>query len=691
MKPSITTQKNLHNSRGVALITTLLLLSLFMVMTLAMVIATNSDTLINGYYRDFRGSFYGADSGLNISRQFIVNQFQNTALPTGWTPSSGAPFGTTTDATILSALTNTSSGFGSYQSILGSQSSWPGAFKVDTTNAGTATAHTYLGGTLHPPTCFPTYTGGTSRNETCTQVAADATANVTNYAYSYPYQITVVGQARNPEQNTIVETGSIVVNIPITTVAGRKSSFAAWGTLLNSYPICSAPFVTGTMTGPFFSNDSWNFGDSGSVGNGSYIFTGAVGAHNANVGYMYSDGTCHQSSATSDSETVTTTSGWGRHQTTTTTTTTISPQFQGGLTTGMASVPLPQDTFDQAMAVIDGKGDCTPAGATGYTCNAPTQAQMNGSLRTAAGTAWPSSGTPSSGVYVPYTTTTGSGCAAAPCFTGGGLYVQGNADQIVMTASTSGSDKLQVFQITQGSVVTTVTLDLTANGGVGTTTVTDNQGHSSGTINGLPMDQNNSPATEGCMVYVTGGISGTDINGNTTGVTGPASGAAIQDGSAVTITANSTVAITGNILYSHEPVTESQQGSTPADTLIPGVTNVLGIYTSSGDIQIRPTNSMTTMEVDASLAMISQSGSGGLVAQWNHIGTLNIVGGRIANVAKSGASLGQRNIWFDQRFSQGGFAPPWFPSTTLGGTPTPVVGTPNVTASRVSWLDTTAQ
>ncbi len=58
-----------QNERGVALITTLLLLMLLTGLTLAMAWSSRSDMLINGYYRNFRGSFYAADSGINIMRQ----------------------------------------------------------------------------------------------------------------------------------------------------------------------------------------------------------------------------------------------------------------------------------------------------------------------------------------------------------------------------------------------------------------------------------------------------------------------------------------------------------------------------------------------------------------------------------------------------------------------------------------------
>lgn len=654
------------HSRGVALVTTLLLLSMFMVMTLAMVIAVNSDTLINGYYRNFRGAFYASDSGLNAARQYLLSQVATLTVPTGYSPSSttapSSPLSASNYSSIVGGLTNTSTGFGSYQSVDGSQSSWPASFKVDSTN-------TYI-----------TYSGLT----TPSPITTGAT---TTYTFQYPYKITVIGKSGGSEQNTVSEEGYFTVPVVVTSTStsGTKSSFAAWGTFLNSYGICGSPFVTGTMSGPFFSNDSFNFGDTGLVGNGSYIFTGSVSTANPNVGYMYTDGTCHQSSATSDSETVTTTSGFGRHQTTTTTTTTIAPQFQGGLYTNQSALPVPSDSYSQAQAVLDGIGlEPTDCGSSS-TC--PTASDMAADhLTNAAGTLWPATGSqPTSGVYMAYTST-GTGC---PCMTGGGIYVQGNADSVVLSAATaSNGDSQQVFTIKQGTTTTTVTVDLTAQ----TTTFSDNKGNSK-TLSGVPENRSGSTASEAAILYVNGAISGTS-SGTTTGLSGPSSGAAIPNGSAVNVTATGNIAITGNILYAKEPVTLSQSGSTPADTAIsPAPTNVLGIYTSGGDIQIQPTSNVSTMEIDASLSMVGASSSGGLIAQWNTVGTLNIVGGRIAMQAKSGASLGQRNIYFDKRFGSGGFAPPWYPSTTVGTSTvtTSSAAMGSITYKRTNWINTTAE
>ena len=71
-----------QDSRGVALITTMLLLTLMIAMTLGMVIALTSDTLITGYYKTYRSSFYAGDSGVNIVRQYMLNQLvSNATLP----------------------------------------------------------------------------------------------------------------------------------------------------------------------------------------------------------------------------------------------------------------------------------------------------------------------------------------------------------------------------------------------------------------------------------------------------------------------------------------------------------------------------------------------------------------------------------------------------------------------------------
>jgi hypothetical protein len=182
------------------------------------------------------------------------------------------------------------------------------------------------------------------------------------------------------------------------------------------------------------------------------------------------------------------------------------------------------------------------------------------------------------------------------------------------------------------------------------------------------------------MLYVDGSISS---------LSGPAAGPAIQDGYATTVAAASNITITGNILYKTEPVTmtQNQIPNTPADTLIPGNNNgqVLGIFTANGNVNLNVPTSGQNLEIDASIATISQGGSGGIVNIGNPINTLNIVGGRIQNTIQN-INSSTRNVLFDRRFAQGNFAPPWFPSTTITGTPQDSVTSVVPSVQRTQWI-----
>ena len=101
------------------------------------------------------------------------------------------------------------------------------------------------------------------------------------------------------------------------------------------------------------------------------------------------------------------------------------------------------------------------------------------------------------------------------------------------------------------------------------------------------------------------------MDGNITKLAGPGQGKpAINDGTALTITAADNVTITGDILYKSEPVTGTPGASlppgmppgTPIDTLIPAndTGQALGIFTAKGDIQLANTQSNGNLEIDAS-------------------------------------------------------------------------------------------
>jgi hypothetical protein len=609
-----------RNERGMALATSLLLVVLLSAMSLTMVLSVGSDMLVNGYYGNERGSFYAADSGATIARQALISGIL-AAVP-GTFSATTQPIPSGTESTVTGSVTTT---YANPTAVSGPAGSWPEKFMILSGPTNTF---------VSAPNCTPTpntYKGSSNYNGapiSCTNLPP----GVTGYNYVYPYQITSVGQAQGTETTTLVDSGNLVFNASVSPATGSTVSFASYGTFIDQYPPCSAPFVAGTLTGPFFTNGAWNFGDANALGSSTkYDFKNDTGQANGSVSFWHG-GNCTQAAAASN-----TASG-----------TTIAPTFEGQFNIGASSVALPQDDYNQEQAVLDGKGV-----ANGVTPNLGAS-----NLKNAGGVAYPSSGTPSSGVYVPYTVNS----SGVKTFSGGGIYVAGNA---TMTLSPSGSTG-QVYTIVQSGVTTTVTITPT---GLGTGTTTITTGSSSQTIQGVPTmyDPSTNAAVENAtMVYV---------NGNITSLSGPSEyTTAINNGQAVTITASGNVCVTGDIRYATEPVTTSANqtvaGTTypTADTLIKNPANntgqVLGIFTATGDIQMNNKQSDGNLEIDASIAMISQGGSGGWINVGPQINTLNVVGGRIANVAKSGNTI-TRNIFFDQRFAGGGFAPPWYPSTTV--------------------------
>ena len=621
--------------QGVALVTTLLLLTLLSAVTIGMVLAAGSDELINGYYRNMRGSFYAADSGLNIVRQAMLNQIV-AAVPTTVTNPAVQPIATgvpdASDGTPGEVSTAILSTYGSNSSLNGGQaaSSWPSRYAI-------------TGVQLALASCLPT---GPTAGGTC----AAPTGTPTGYSYNFTYALTAVGQSRASEQTTLTDRGNLLVTVDLTPGGAVPTSFAAWGFFVDNFDICgSLTLVPGTVTGPAFSNDAWTFGTSG-----AYIFTDPVGSVNANLGYRFSNSQCYQS----PNDPYVRPNGQ-----------TINPDFQGGYQLSQTALPLPGNDYSQKRAVLDGMG--TDTGVV-------TLPEMEAALQDAGGNAYPPGGA-SSGVFLPYSDSSTGSCSTPPCMTGGGILVEGNAS-VTLTAGTSAiGAPTQVTTIVQGATTTTVTVDLGAN------TTTIESGGSPIVVNGVPSqyDSSGGVVRDATMVYVDGQISA---------LKGPGSGgAAIQDGHALTVVAANDVIITDDILYQTKPVTTTQNQipGTPPATLIPGNDSgqVLGIYTNGGDIRLQNCSGCGNLEIDAALAALADGGTNTIRNSGSAINTLSIMGGRMQN-NMGNINTTTRNVYFDRRFSQNGFAPPWFPSTTV--TPSGVSSTvvwPSI--QRVQWLNQT--
>lgn len=702
----------LHD-RGVALIITLLLLFLLSVIGLAAVVSSSSDLMINGYYKNYRASFYAADAGMNLARGAIYTYFNNPSNAPGTWPTLQSVATTAGNNLATSAGTYVNNLYGTSTSLnIGSAaSSVPASF--------TASATVTL-----PSAPTPTGSAG----------------NYTNWQYVYNYTLQSQGSSQGSEMAQITETGAITVNITQGSgTASTTASFAAFGAFIDSFTACQGALVQGYLTGPMYALGQWNLSTGSSPG---YTFTDPVSQTGGQFSY-YDGNNCVNSSSVpytfSDR-------------------TTVNPNFQGGYNLNVTPVTLPTNTFSQEWAVLDGKGCGEGTNVCGSTSSPappqPTHTQLNAVLQDVTQTPYPDGGA-TSGVYLPYT------CTAGVCSlnsNGGGVYVEGGssvATSLTMsTANGAGgasNPSAQVFTVAQtfgsttGSAVvsqvgstscsggtctanfqqqtttttpttfTTVTVD-PASGTSGTTSVSaytqnaystltataTNTCHYSGhtyctpstpgsfpggstsnssangattnlSLSGVPEDLLTSPAQAATMIYVDDSVS----------ISGPSSGAAIQNNSMVNLTANGNITQTGNILYAKEPVTTSANqvisGSSPAccngdpaDTLIPGNQNmnqVLGIFTATGNFILSPTSSGSNIETDASVAMISQAGvtnsSIGHLQTGNSVGTWTNIGGRMENRAAS-VSMSSSNVYFDRRFqARVGFAPPWFPSTSV--------------------------
>lgn len=646
--------------RGVALLITLALLALLGAASLAIIFLTSSDTMINGYYKNYRGSFYAAGSGATVAVEAMKNAISSAATPTATTAPLPVPSGITTSAggTYAASLPTTVNTAvapfeASYYSI-GDTGSWSSQFKV-------------LSATISNPTY--TYSCNTS-DSNC------PTDNDYVWTFAYPYTVVVEGQSSGTGSEEVTETGIITYSsTPGTSASGGNPSFSKWAGFITNYALCSpgysssAGLAPGTMYGPFFTDGSWNFGNFSNPG---YVFNGQIQQVGTSVGWI-KNSQCTNGGSTAPS-------GFN------------APQFnQGQLQTGVAEVDAPTNTYNQALAVLNGEGLSSSGTQTPMTV-----------LKTLSGTSYPASGTAPNGVYFPYYTNSsgqlvyGSDPSAGGDGAGGGFYVNGDA-AVQLTATTGGdgtSNPTQTYSISQSTTTTTgsgwnkrtttttttttVVVDATNN----TTTVSSNG--TTLTMSGIPQQLNpttgqqiiqNDPSgnpVNPTMIYV---------NGQITGMSGT-----VQNNTGITVTATTGVDITGNITYLQQPVssTDVLNSSTNA--------GVLGIYTQ-GNISLSA-GTGGNLTVDASLAALSGNGLSGTsgfetagstqscgyqVCNWT------IVGGRSEDQAH-GVSLGSGNTLYDQRFA-GNFGPPWFPTATVSQAAPSIGSSSGITVTRTSWIE----
>ncbi|GAB5602134.1 hypothetical protein FJNA_06590 [Thermus sp. FJN-A] len=275
----------------------------------------------------------------------------------------------------------------------------------------------------------------------------------------------------------------------------------------------------------------------------------------------------------------------------------------------------------------------------------------------------------------------------------GGIYVQGNVDQLVLRATGTGQ---QVYTFKQGSSTWVITVDYTAN----TTTVTKN-GASVGTYAGTP----NGPAPLGTggptgQIYVTGevkSLQGPPRTGSPPcGVDYPGSSdncpdhppptqipPALSKETQLHITAVGAIGLTGDLVYECDPtkVTDATYlASRPRCALGAGerLSTVLGVMSQTSDIVIEnsPIRAPDNLYLWGSY-LSGASGRGLAVENYSgrgRQGKLRLFGGLIQSADQlrgtvtSGGNLtsGYMETYdFDLRFADSALAPPNFPTVRI--------------------------
>ncbi|HKY06570.1 MAG TPA: hypothetical protein VJQ56_16865, partial [Blastocatellia bacterium] len=272
------------------------------------------------------------------------------------------------------------------------------------------------------------------------------------------------------------------------------------------------------------------------------------------------------------------------------------------------------------------------------------------------------SGKITNGVYV----SSGDGST----ITGAGIYVQGDAADIQLT--TNGTE--QHYIITQGSKVTTIKVNTQTN------TTSIESGTRKTTYSGVPTDKSNPTSPKpGVSLFVNGSIH--SLRG---GVSGSTKKPGIAPDTALTITAQRDITITGDLKYANAV---ANSDGTPVSG-IDSVKNVLGIFTNDGNVELEPNKNYIngpglSMEVNAAIVSFnkntSNDGSGEIEGSIVYTsGTspgssdrLKLVGSRVQSKINN-IGYSNRDVFFDVRYAGGTFAPPFFPGTkySMGEEPT---------------------
>ena len=659
-----------QDERGMALIGVMLIMSLMLMLALAVTFTSLSDKSITSNFKNLTSGFYAAEAGVNNLHRLLRNEkFVMASLPDPPRVAQGR------------ATLNPDNFIAAAEKAFNTTESFPNNAAYRTKIKITDIRVPYPVGDHDP-------------------AHADARVKLINplypqlgqvEPYSVTYRLESVGEgiAGLNGAVTLVEEGVINFKLLVSGLGGglRVGSFSEFALFLDKSDPYNpeGPFIYQGMgpgdrfSGRVHTNERFGFWTVAD-GSDAPTFRGHVSQSYQSASYYRHGAGIPPPPVDADSDVV---GG-----------VLVAPKFLAGFERGVAPIPPTGNAFDQARAVLDG----------GYALSAgpPTDGELHTALRAAGDLSTslaepkdPSSTSPTlaPGVYLP---------SDGETFSGSGIYVMGNVDEVVLSADPSGNR--QVIKITQGKQTTTIVIDIDA----GTTTV--DAGNGTRTLRGVPKDR--SIADKGnrsaASLYVRGDLAslhgpGRDGQGQPI--------PAIDSDFAVTITAGGyatgdsnhpvaggSVTLTGDLTY-ETPVVDSA-----GNPINPDAQNVLGIFASGGNINI-PSDGRApdNLTVNASMAAFSlKDADGNSVMGPNgrpfggrvrsdvldfegkpFRGNFNLVGGmQSSNWDNLGVYDGQfhgylyRGKW-DPRYDQGQ-SPPFYPGYVVDtGGPT---GAPTVKA-----------
>lgn len=636
------------DERGVALIVSLLAMTLLLALGIAVVSSATRDQVTTKIHRVGEQSFFIADAGIGIARQALTQSLSEEIekIRLGQAPffrsNPASPGQTFPDVQVVPDPDEVNQGGNPFYS----------AVRARTHEISRQTARAQKFDQLN----------GSSFEITRLQITGNVSQTppnngVVTEVVILRYAIGVTGTTSAGGSTSVNETGQISINITLEGSGGdpsRSFKFSGFGAFFDIGDTGTSALASGIFTGPVHTNTHFAF-----LSNRNVTFRNVVSQVDDTIRY---DSGTRSIPGTDIAGIDISADGYQK----------ISP------------VPLPDNNFSQEYAVINGTG-ITDLEADGSPIDEPAVIPTDGAgnplpvfdasgrvtaqalaenLRNASGNKpTVSGGSLAQGVYI--SSSDGS------TMSGAGIYVQGDVSDMQLYADTNGD---QVYVITQGSTTTTVRTSYTDNRTyISTGTATPRS--FSGVFTDKSDVANPRPAAS---LFVNGSINSLR-GGKASSQNRPAIAAKTQ----LTVTAQRNITVTGDIKYADAVVKSDGSPTNNVDS----VANVLGIFTNNGNLRMAPNTSYVggpgrSLEIDAAVVTFNSKTSddggsieGSIVYTGTKPGTNDrwkLVGSRVqAKINNIGYNY--RDIFFDVRFSGGKFAPPFFPGTSysLGPPPAP--------------------